>query len=126
MGVAAGPHACPRPAYASHSYCLAARRFRCSSGTHVRWALPEALVYRGEQERHPHVCGYSALMDVAALRQGVPSVRPNTPSSSELHGRSSVANLIASRESAGGVGSDNSNKELAMPVVLIHHGPTVT
>src|SRR5215207_11775849 len=37
-----------------------------------------------EQERHPHVCGYSVLMDVAALRRGVPSVPLNTPSSSEL------------------------------------------
>jgi hypothetical protein len=37
-----------------------------------------------------------------------------------------VPNLIAGRETAGEVGSANSDKELAMPVVLIHQGPTVT
>jgi hypothetical protein len=37
-----------------------------------------------------------------------------------------VPNLIAGREFAGEVGSANSNKELAMAVVLIHQGPTVT
>ena len=34
--------------------------------------------------------------------------------------------LIVGHKSTGKVGSANSNKELAMPVVLIHHGPTVT
>jgi hypothetical protein len=33
---------------------------------------------------------------------------------------------IAGQASAGEVGSANPNKELAMPVVLIHQGPTVT
>ena len=37
-----------------------------------------------------------------------------------------MPNLIVGHKSAGKVGSANSNKELAMPVVLIHHGPTVT
>ncbi len=37
-----------------------------------------------------------------------------------------MPNLIAGRESAGEVGSANSNKEVAMAVVLIHQGPTVT
>lgn len=38
----------------------------------------------------------------------------------------SVPNLVAGQRSAGEVGSADSNKELAMPVVLIHQGPTVT
>jgi len=37
-----------------------------------------------------------------------------------------VPKLIAGHEPAGEVGSANSNQELAMPVVLIHQGPTVT
>jgi hypothetical protein len=37
-----------------------------------------------------------------------------------------VPNLIAGYESTREVGSANSKKELAMPVVLIHQGPTVT
>jgi hypothetical protein len=37
-----------------------------------------------------------------------------------------VPNLLAGPESAGEVGSVNPNKEFAMPVVLIHQGPTVT
>jgi hypothetical protein len=37
-----------------------------------------------------------------------------------------VPNLIAGHESAGEVGSADSNKGLAMPVVLVHQGPTVT
>ena len=37
-----------------------------------------------------------------------------------------MPNLVAVHKSAGEVGLANSIKELAMPVVLIHHGPTVT
>ena len=40
--------------------------------------------------------------------------------------RHGLTNLVAGHESAGEVGSADSYKELAMPVVLIHQGPTVT
>jgi hypothetical protein len=41
-------------------------------------------------------------------------------------GIASLPNLIASHQCTREVGSADSKKELAMPVVLIHQGPTVT
>jgi selenocysteine lyase/cysteine desulfurase len=39
----------------------------------------DKIASRDEQERHPHVCGDSALMDAAGLRQALASVRLNHP-----------------------------------------------
>jgi CubicO group peptidase (beta-lactamase class C family) len=42
-----------------------------------RSPIDRSAAGRAKQERHPHVCGYSVPMDVAALAKGVPSIRLN-------------------------------------------------
>jgi hypothetical protein len=74
-----------------------------------------------------HICGYSVPIDVAALAKAR-AIESAEPLHRFLSCKSNRERAEPNRwpRSAGEVGSANSDKELAMPVVLVHQGPTVT